>query len=84
MPDGPEAQRIARTIPFYPFKGIDRFYDIGGILCMCHTIYHLLSASSRPVHAGFGASSALRELQRVEEIMVVYPSYSLVVAYSLL
>ncbi|CAB1107596.1 unnamed protein product [Ectocarpus sp. CCAP 1310/34] len=31
MPDGPEAQRIARTIPFYPFKGIDRFYDIGGM-----------------------------------------------------
>lgn len=29
-PDGPEAQRIARTIPYYPFKGIDRFYDIGG------------------------------------------------------
>lgn len=28
--DGPEAQRIARTIPYYPFKGIDRFYDIGG------------------------------------------------------
>eukprot|EP00752_Nemacystus_decipiens_P003792 g3489.t2 len=30
-PDGPEAQRIARTIPYYPFKGIDRFYDIGGM-----------------------------------------------------
>ena len=29
-PDGPEAQRIAKTIPYYPFKGIDRFYDIGG------------------------------------------------------
>ena len=29
-PDGPEAQRIARTIPYYPFKGIERFYDIGG------------------------------------------------------
>lgn len=28
--DGPEAQRIARTIPYYPFKGIERFYDIGG------------------------------------------------------
>lgn len=28
--DGPEARRIARTIPYYPFKGIDRFYDIGG------------------------------------------------------
>eukprot|EP00903_Cladosiphon_okamuranus_P017518 g16133.t1 len=30
-PDGPEAQRIARTIPYYPFKGIERFYDIGGM-----------------------------------------------------
>lgn len=28
--DGPEARRIARTIPYFPFKGIDRFYDIGG------------------------------------------------------
>ena len=28
--DGPEAQRIAQTIPYYPFKGIERFYDIGG------------------------------------------------------
>lgn len=40
-PDGPEAQRIARTIPYFPFKGIDRFYDIGGIksikimICLC-------------------------------------------------
>lgn len=30
LSDGPEAQRIARTIPYYPFKGIERFYDIGG------------------------------------------------------
>jgi adenine phosphoribosyltransferase len=30
--DGPEAQRIASVIPYYPFKGIDRFYDIGGFL----------------------------------------------------
>lgn len=28
--DGPEARRIARTIPYFSFKGIDRFYDIGG------------------------------------------------------
>lgn len=24
--------RIASVIPYYPFKGIDRFYDIGGLL----------------------------------------------------
>ena len=31
-PDGPVARRIAETVPYYPFKGIDRFYDIGGFL----------------------------------------------------
>lgn len=31
--DGPEARRIAQTIPYYPFKGIERFYDIGGEIC---------------------------------------------------
>merc|ERR1719272_791900 len=30
--DGPEAREIAEVIPYYPFKGIDRFYDIGGFL----------------------------------------------------
>lgn len=29
--DGPEAQRIASVIPYYPFNGIDRFYDISGM-----------------------------------------------------
>jgi adenine phosphoribosyltransferase len=29
--DGPEAQRIANVIPWYPFKGIPRFYDISGM-----------------------------------------------------
>ena len=29
--DGPEAQRIASVIPFFPFKGVDRFYDISGL-----------------------------------------------------
>jgi len=31
-PDGEIAQKIASTIPYYPFKGIDRFYDIGGLI----------------------------------------------------
>ena len=31
-PDGPLARQAAAVIPYYPFKGIDRFYDIGGLL----------------------------------------------------
>jgi len=31
-PDGPIAREIAAVIPYYPFKKIDRFYDIGGLL----------------------------------------------------
>ena len=30
--DGEAARRIAAVIPYYPFKGIPRFYDIGGFL----------------------------------------------------
>eukprot|EP00592_Proboscia_alata_P008898 CAMPEP_0194352404 /NCGR_PEP_ID=MMETSP0174-20130528/805_1 /TAXON_ID=216777 /ORGANISM="Proboscia alata, Strain PI-D3" /LENGTH=220 /DNA_ID=CAMNT_0039120435 /DNA_START=92 /DNA_END=754 /DNA_ORIENTATION=+ len=30
--DGEEARAIAQTMPYYPFKGIPRFYDIGGFL----------------------------------------------------
>eukprot|EP00392_Amoebophrya_sp_AT5.2_P002871 g2876.t1 len=30
--DGPEAVRIAKRIPYYPFHGIERFYDISGML----------------------------------------------------
>ncbi len=30
--DGPEAREIAQVIPYFPFKGIPRFYDIGGFL----------------------------------------------------
>ena len=29
--DGPEALRIASVIPYYPFHGVDRFYDISGM-----------------------------------------------------
>jgi hypothetical protein len=34
--DGVEAQEIAKYIPYFPFKGIDRFYDIGGFLYAPH------------------------------------------------
>jgi adenine phosphoribosyltransferase len=30
--DGPEAQEISQYLPYFPFKGIPRFYDIGGFL----------------------------------------------------
>lgn len=30
--DGPEAVEIAKHLPWFPFKGIPRFYDIGGFL----------------------------------------------------
>ena len=30
--DGPEAKEIANYLPYFPFKGIPRFYDIGGFL----------------------------------------------------
>ena len=30
--DGEEAREIAKHIPYFPFKGIPRFYDIGGFL----------------------------------------------------
>ena len=31
-PNGPTAKRIASVTPYFPFKGIPRFYDIGGFL----------------------------------------------------
>ncbi|KAL7470978.1 hypothetical protein ACHAXS_011267 [Conticribra weissflogii] len=30
--DGDEAREIAKYLPYFPFKGIPRFYDIGGFL----------------------------------------------------
>mgnify|MGYP001803284078 CR=1 FL=1 len=30
--DGAEAKEIAQYLPYFPFKGIPRFYDIGGFL----------------------------------------------------
>ena len=30
--DGTEARQIAQYLPYFPFKGIPRFYDIGGFL----------------------------------------------------
>ena len=30
--DGDEAKEIAQYLPYFPFKGIPRFYDIGAFL----------------------------------------------------
>jgi len=30
--DGPLAKEIAKVIPYFPYKKLDRFYDIGGVL----------------------------------------------------
>ena len=30
--DGPEARALSPYLEYFPFKGIPRFYDIGGIL----------------------------------------------------
>jgi len=30
--DGEDAKQIAKYLPYFPFKGIPRFYDIGGFL----------------------------------------------------
>jgi adenine phosphoribosyltransferase len=34
--DGPAAREIAKYLPYFPFKGIPRFYDIGGFLYEPH------------------------------------------------
>ncbi|CAM9258487.1 unnamed protein product, partial [Pylaiella littoralis] len=55
--DGPEAQRIARTIPYYPFKGIDRFYDIGGV---CIRTNIILYYNMTRVHCCQSGNSAMQ------------------------
>lgn len=59
--DGQEAREIAKYLPFFPFKGIPRFYDIGAVrarwiggqwglgvspLRMLNLVHNILSASS--------------------------------------
>jgi adenine phosphoribosyltransferase len=42
--DGEEAREIAKVIPYFPFKGIPRFYDIGGFLSKpgnCIAFHHV-------------------------------------------
>ena len=41
--DGVEAREIAQYIPYFPFKGIDRFYDIGGFLYVPHVFEKIVN-----------------------------------------
>jgi hypothetical protein len=40
--DGVEAQAIAKYLPYFPFKGIPRFYDIGGFLYEPHVFQKIV------------------------------------------
>jgi hypothetical protein len=44
--DGPEAQQIAQYLPYFPFKGIPRFYDIGGFLAEPEVFQRIVSIFS--------------------------------------
>lgn len=40
--DGEAAQEIAKYLPFFPFKGIPRFYDIGAFLYHPHVFQRIV------------------------------------------
>ncbi|KAL7533773.1 hypothetical protein ACHAXR_005443 [Thalassiosira sp. AJA248-18] len=40
--DGDEAREIAQYLPYFPFKGIPRFYDIGGFLEKPDVFQHIV------------------------------------------
>jgi adenine phosphoribosyltransferase len=40
--DGEEAKEIAKYLPYFPFKGIPRFYDIGGFLYNPHVFQQIV------------------------------------------
>lgn len=41
--DGEEAREIAKHVPYFPFKGIPRFYDIGGFLAEPHVFQKIVN-----------------------------------------
>jgi len=41
--DGDEAKEIAKYLPYFPFKGIPRFYDIGGFLAVPHVFQKIVN-----------------------------------------
>ena len=48
-PDGPVAKRIASVTPYFPFKGIPKFYDIGGFLKDPEAFALVVEASTKSV-----------------------------------
>ena len=40
--DGEEAREIAESMPYFPFKGIPRFYDISGFLSQPHIFQRII------------------------------------------
>jgi len=40
--DGEEAKEIAESMPYFPFKGIPRFYDISGFLSQPHIFQRIV------------------------------------------
>ena len=44
--DGEEARMIATCMPYFPFKGIPRFYDIGGFLSKPDVFQHIVDIFS--------------------------------------
>jgi hypothetical protein len=40
--DGEAAREIAKYLPFFPFKGIPRFYDIGAFLYEPHVFQRIV------------------------------------------
>lgn len=47
LQDGPEAQLIASHVPYYKFHGVDRFYDISGIVQNPHIFQLVIDIFSR-------------------------------------
>merc|ERR550514_441374 len=65
-PNDAAAREMAALIPYYPFKGIDRFYDIGGLLAhpdkfdqMCETFAARYRAMGLTHICGFDARGFL-------------------------
>lgn len=40
--DGKEARHIAQYLPYFPFKNIPRFYDIGGFLAKPEVFQYII------------------------------------------
>ena len=49
--DGEVAKRIAAVIPYYPFKGIPRFYDVSSSTALASAPRRLFAVASRHTHA---------------------------------